>query len=48
MSPMYITGLTIFITLAAFVYIHVFDFASSPGGTPLIFIFRKLGTGAAN
>jgi hypothetical protein len=49
-------GLIIFITIAAFVYIHLFDFASKPGGLlyflaylavsiPLIFIFRRLGTG---
>jgi hypothetical protein len=51
-------GLIVFITIAAFVYIHIFDFAARPGGSlyfmaylavglPLIFIFRRLGTGAA-
>jgi hypothetical protein len=49
-------GLIVFITIAAFVYIHLFDFASKPGGLlyflaylavgiPLIFVFRRLGTG---
>ncbi len=49
-------GLIVFITAAAFVYIRLFDFASKPGGLlyigaylavgiPLIFIFRKYGTG---
>ena len=49
-------GLIVFITIAAFVYIHLFDFGSRPGGAlyfiaylavgvPLIFIFRRLGTG---
>ena len=52
-------GLILFITIAALVYIHLFNFASKPGGAfyfiaylavgiPLIFIFRKLGTGASN
>jgi hypothetical protein len=51
-------GLIIFITIAAFVYIHLFDFAARPGGAlyflaylivgiPLIFVFRRLGTGGA-
>jgi hypothetical protein len=50
-------GLIIFITIAAFVYIRLFDFAARPGGLayfgaylavgiPLIFVFRRLGTGA--
>ena len=50
-------GLIIFITAAAVVHIGLFDFAARPGGLlyfaaylavgiPLIFIFRKLGTGA--
>ena len=50
-------GLIIFITLAAFIYIDLFDFAARPGGLayfaaylavgiPLIFVFRKHGTGA--
>jgi hypothetical protein len=49
--------LIFFITIAAFVNLHLFDFAARPGGTlyfiaylavgiPLIFVFRKLGTGA--
>ncbi len=49
-------GLIVFITLAAFVYIRLFDFAAKPGGLlyfgaylgvgiPLLFVFRKLGTG---
>ncbi len=49
-------GLIFFITIAAFVYLHLFDFAAKPGGAlyflaylavgiPLIFVFRKLGTG---
>jgi hypothetical protein len=49
-------GLIIFITIAAFVYIGLFDFAAKPGGLayfvaylavgiPLLFVFRKLGTG---
>jgi hypothetical protein len=52
-------GLIIFITIAAFVYIHLFDFAAKPGGSlyfiaylavgiPLIFVFRNLGTGATS
>jgi len=51
-------GLIVFITIAAFVYIGLFDFAVRPGGIlyflaylavgiPLIFIFRRLGTGAS-
>jgi hypothetical protein len=50
-------GLIIFITIAAFVYIKLFDFAARPAGllyfmaylavgSPLIFVFRNLGTGA--
>ena len=50
-------GLILFITVAAFVYIGLFDFGARPGGlayflaylavgVPYIFIFRKLGTGA--
>jgi hypothetical protein len=50
-------GLVIIITAAAFVYIRLFDFAAHPGGLlyfgaylavgiPLIFTFRKYGTGA--
>ena len=50
-------GLIVFITIAAFVYIRLFDFADKPGGflyfiaylavgIPLIFVFRKLGIGA--
>jgi hypothetical protein len=49
-------GLIVFITIAAFVYLRLFDFASKPGGLlyfaaylgvgiPLLFIFRKYGTG---
>jgi len=49
-------GLILFITVAAFIYIGVFDFAAKPGsllyfgaylavGIPLLFSFRKLGTG---
>jgi hypothetical protein len=49
-------GLILFITIAAFIYIGVFDFATKPGGLlyfgaylavgiPLLFSFRKLGTG---
>lgn len=49
-------GLIVFITIAAFVYIRLFDFAQHPGGLlyfgaylivgiPLIFAFRKFGTG---
>lgn len=52
-------GLIVFIVLAAFVYIGLFDFVSRPGGllyfgayflvgTPLIFAFRRLGTGTRN
>lgn len=50
-------GLIVFITIAAFVYIRLFDFAQRPGGLlyfgaylgvgiPLLFAFRKFGTGA--
>lgn len=50
-------GLIVFITIAAFVNIRLFDFAARPGGVvyflaylivgiPLLFVFRKLGTGA--
>lgn len=50
-------GLIFFITIAAFVYLRLFDFATKPGGSlyfiaylavgiPLLFTFRKLGTGA--
>lgn len=49
-------GLILFITLAAFAYIGLFDFAARPGGLlyfgaylivgiPLIFVFRQMGTG---
>lgn len=49
-------GLIVFITVAAFVYIRLFDFSARPGGLlyfaaylavgiPLIFVFRKLETG---
>jgi hypothetical protein len=49
-------GLIVFITAAAFVYIHLFDFSNRPGGLlyfiaylavgiPLFFIFGKFGTG---
>lgn len=50
-------GLIVFITLAAFIYIGLFDFGDRPGGLlyflaylivgiPLPFVFRRLGTGA--
>lgn len=50
-------GLIVFITLAAFVYLQAFDFVHRPGGLlyfaaylvvgiPLLFVFRRLGTGA--
>lgn len=50
-------GLILFITLAAVVHIQLFDFASKPGGLlyfgayfgvgiPLLFVFRKYGTGS--
>ncbi|HSL42733.1 MAG TPA: hypothetical protein VK897_04825 [Anaerolineales bacterium] len=50
-------GLIIFITAAALVYLRLFDFAARPGGLlyfgaylivgiPLIFAFRRMGTGA--
>ncbi|MEK6752364.1 MAG: hypothetical protein AABZ00_08860 [Chloroflexota bacterium] len=49
-------GLIVFITIAAFIHIRLFDFTAHPGGSlyfiaylavgiPLIFTFRKLGTG---
>ena len=49
-------GLIFFITVAAFVYLSLFDFASRPGGAlyflaylvvgiPLLFVFRRYGTG---
>lgn len=49
-------GLIFFITLAAFLYLHLFDFAARPGGLayfgaylivglPLLVVFRKYGTG---
>jgi hypothetical protein len=49
-------GLIVFITIAAFLYIHLFDFVAKPGGSlylvaylpigvALIFIFRRLGAG---
>ena len=49
-------GLIIFVTLAALVYIRLFDFAGRPGGLiyfaaylavgiPFLFVFRKFGTG---
>jgi hypothetical protein len=49
-------GLIVFITIAAFVYIRLFDFSTKPAGLlyfiaylavgiPLIFVFRNLGTG---
>ena len=49
-------GLILFITAAAFVYLRLFDFAAKPGGLlyfgaylgvgiPLLFVFRRLGTG---
>jgi membrane-anchored glycerophosphoryl diester phosphodiesterase (GDPDase) len=49
-------GLIVFITIAAFVYLPLFDFASKPGGLlyfgaylgvgiPIFFVFRRLGTG---
>ncbi len=49
-------GLILFITIAAFVYLRLFNFAAKPGGAlyflaylavgiPLIFVFRKFGTG---
>lgn len=52
-------GLIIFITLAAFVYFRLFDFSAKPGGLayfiaylavgiPLLFVFRKFGTGVAS
>ena len=52
-------GLIIFITLAAFVYLRLFDFSAKPGGLayfiaylavgiPLLFVFRKFGRGIAN
>lgn len=52
-------GLILFITIAAFVYLRLLDFAAKPGGLayfiaylavgiPLLFVFRKLGTGASS
>lgn len=52
-------GLILFITIAAFIYIGLFDFAAKPAGAlyfiaylavgiPLLFAFRKLGTGVQN
>jgi hypothetical protein len=49
-------GLIFFITIAAFVYLRLFDFAARPGGllyfaaylgvgVPLVFAFRKYGFG---
>lgn len=49
-------GLIVFITIAAFIYIGLFDFSTRPGGLlyffaylvvgiPLIFVFKNLGTG---
>lgn len=49
-------GLIVFITIAAFVYIGLFDFVSRPGGTlyflaylivgiPLLLVLRRFGTG---
>lgn len=50
-------GLVVFITIAAFVFLRLFDFAARPGGAlyflayltvgiSLLFVFRKLGLGA--
>ena len=50
-------GWIVFITIVAFVYIRLFDFAAKSGellyfiaylavGIPLIFVFHNLGTGA--
>jgi hypothetical protein len=47
-----------YLAIAALVYIRLFDFAARPGGSlyflaslavgiPLIFVFRRLGTGAS-
>ena len=52
-------GLVVFITLAALLHMGLFDFGSRPGGLlyffaylvvgiPLLFIFRKYGTGSAD
>lgn len=52
-------GLIVFITIAAFVYIGLFDFASRPGGAlyflaylivgiPLLFVLRRFGTGTSH
>ena len=49
-------GLIVFITIAAFIYIGLFDFVSRPGGAlyflaylivgiPLLFVIRRFGTG---
>ena len=51
-------GLIVFVTIAAFVYIRLFDFIRHPGGLlyfgaylivgiPLLFAFRKFGTGVS-
>jgi len=51
-------GLIVFITAAAFIYIHLFDFTERPGGLayfgvylavgiPLTFVFIKYGTGVS-
>lgn len=53
------SGLIVFITIAAFVYIGLFDFASRPGGAlyflaylivgvPLLFVMYKHGTGTSS
>jgi len=52
-------GLIVIITIAALVYIRLFDFSARPGGLlyfaaylgvgiPLVFAFRKYGTGTSN
>jgi hypothetical protein len=52
-------GLVVFITVAAFIYSGLFNFAERPGGLayfgaylaagiPLFFVFRKFGTGTGN
>lgn len=51
-------GLIVFITIAAFIYIGLFDFVSRPGGAlyflaylivgiPLLFVIRRFGTGTS-
>jgi hypothetical protein len=51
-------GLIVFITAAAFIYIRLFNFAERPGGLayfgaylvvgiPLLFVFRRYGTGVS-